>query len=104
MSMSAPRELDHKSLTAESLVIRNSNGDEIAYLGASTAGSGLFHIYHKAGTRMTGAGVHKDDSGGLITLYNKTGEGIKQIDLDDYGNGVVGAYNRKGKGRTLESK
>ena len=25
-----------------------------------------------------------------------------QLYVDDYGNGVVGAYNRKGKGRTLE--
>ena len=36
--------------------------------------------------------------------YNKTGEGVVQLSVDDYGNGVVGAYNRKGKGRTLESR
>ena len=34
--------------------------------------------------------------------FNKTGEGVVQLYADDYGNGVVGAFNRKGKGRTLE--
>ena len=33
---------------------------------------------------------------------HKTGESIVQMYADEYGNGVVGAYNRKGKGRTLE--
>ena len=36
--------------------------------------------------------------------FNKTGEGVVHLSVDDYGNGVVGAYNRKGKGRTLESR
>ena len=42
------------------------------------------------------------DNGGLVYVYNKTGEDIVQISADEYGNGVVGAYNRKGKGRTLQ--
>ena len=43
-----------------------------------------------------------DDTGGSLTVFNKTGEGIAQVKADDYGNGVVGAWNRKGKGRTLQ--
>ena len=39
---------------------------------------------------------------GMIEVTNKTGEGIAQMYADDYGNGVVGAWNRKGKGRTLK--
>ena len=39
-----------------------------------------------------------------MTVHNKTGEEIIQLHVDDYGNGVVGAYNRKGMGRTLESR
>jgi hypothetical protein len=27
---------------------------------------------------------------------------VVQLSADDYGNGVVGVYNRKGKGRTLK--
>jgi hypothetical protein len=42
------------------------------------------------------------DNGGVIQVYNKTGEFIANMYADDYGNGVVGAWNRKGKGRTLQ--
>ena len=31
-----------------------------------------------------------------------TGESIATMYADEYGNGVVGAWNRKGKGRTLK--
>jgi len=40
--------------------------------------------------------------GGLVYVYNKTGEFIAEMSADEYGNGVVGAWDRKGKGRTLE--
>ena len=42
-----------------------------------------------------------DDTGGYLVIKNKTGETIVQLYADDYGNGVVGAWNRKGEGRTL---
>jgi len=35
-------------------------------------------------------------------VFNKTGETIASMYADEYGNGVVGAYNRKGNGRTLQ--
>ena len=54
-----------------------SNGKELVTLGATT-------------------------SGGVVNVYNKTGESIVQIYADDYGNGFVGAYNRKGMGRSLQ--
>jgi hypothetical protein len=38
----------------------------------------------------------------MINGYNKTGDGAVQPYADEYGNGVVGAYNRKGEGRTLK--
>jgi|TARA_B110000116_G_scaffold9916_1_gene8242 hypothetical protein len=38
----------------------------------------------------------------LVQVFNKTGEGIATMKADEYGNGVVGAWNRKGKGRTLK--
>ena len=41
------------------------------------------------------------NTGGMINVYNKTGEDVVQMYADEYGNGVVGAFNRKGKGRTL---
>ena len=43
-------------------------------------------------------------NGSLVYVYNKTGEDIVQLFAEDYVNGVVGAWNRKGKGRTYDSK
>jgi len=43
----------------------------------------------------------KEGNGALLEMYNKTGEAVIQAGTDEYGNGYVGAYNRKGKGRTL---
>ena len=42
------------------------------------------------------------NTGGMINVYNKTGEDVVQMYADEYGNGVVGPFNRKGKGRTLK--
>ena len=41
------------------------------------------------------------ENGLAITVNNKTGEEVVQISVDEDGNGVVGAFNRKGVGRTL---
>ena len=46
--------------------------------------------------------LNADDNGGLINVFNKTGEDIAQIYADVYGSGVVWAGNRKGKGRELK--
>ncbi len=40
--------------------------------------------------------------GGSITVWNGRGKQIALLYADEYGNGMVGAYNRKGKGRTLK--
>ena len=47
-------------------------------------------------------GADDEDNGGLVVVLNKTDEEAVRLFADEYGNGVVGAYNRKGKGRTLK--
>ena len=42
------------------------------------------------------------ENGGALGINKKTGEAVVGLVADEYGNGVVGAYNRKGKGRTLQ--
>ncbi len=42
------------------------------------------------------------DNGGGMWMFNKTNENVVKLGVDEYGNGVVGAYNRKGKGKTLK--
>ena len=61
------------------IIIKNSNGeDSIQIYGGIASGTG-----------------------GIVRLYNKTREMAVHLYADEYGNGVVGAYNRKGQGRTL---
>jgi hypothetical protein len=45
-----------------------------------------------------GPGVGK--AGGELAIFNKSGSEIVQGPAAEYGNGVVGAYNSKGKGPT----
>jgi len=46
--------------------------------------------------------LRADEYGGILNILNKTGEEVVQILVDEYGNGKVGAYNRKGMGKTLK--
>ena len=41
---------------------------------------------------------------GSIKVFNKTDEEIITLEADEYGNGEVGAWNRKGKGRVWRSQ
>ena len=43
-----------------------------------------------------------NDNGGAVFVYNKTSESIATMNADEYGNGKVGAWSRKGRGRTLQ--
>jgi hypothetical protein len=45
--------------------------------------------------------ISSESNGGYLSIKNKTGENVVQAHAhaDEYGNGVVGAYNRKGMGR-----
>ena len=52
------------------------------------------------GEHKVGLGV--GENGGYLEVFNKTGEVVVGLHTDEYGNGVVDAYNRKGKGRTLQ--
>jgi hypothetical protein len=59
-------------------------------------------VNSKTGTNLIFTGASSRGNGFFFEGYNKTGEAVVQLSADDYGNGVVGAYNRKGKGRTLQ--
>ena len=43
------------------------------------------------------SGPDSGDTGGMVLVFNKTGEDVVQIYADEYGNGVVGTWNCKGK-------
>jgi hypothetical protein len=41
-------------------------------------------------------------TGGGVWVKHRTGEDIATMKVDEYGDGLVGAYDRKGMGRTLK--
>lgn len=81
-----------------SLTAYSAQGKGLVYLSAFPEG-GVFSISSLQGKDLVF--ISSDDSGGVVEVHNKAGEGIVQLRADEYGNGVVGAYNRKGKVRTL---
>jgi hypothetical protein len=105
----------------------SAKGKELVELGVATGGNGTLSTYSTKGKKLVELGVTTDsdgmlvvnsadgkkgvrldghsreNTGGLLNLYNKTGESVVQLSADEYGNGVVYAGNRKGKGRTLRS-
>ena len=81
----------------------SSSGKKIVDLGTTTSGDGILTTYSSSGKKPVKLGAHKD-VGGALSVFNKTGEAVCTMHPEDYGNGVIGAWNRKGKGRTLESR
>jgi len=88
------------------LEISNKSGQAVIYAGTGTDGDGdgLFAVNNKSGQAVIYAGVNSDETGGYIAVDNKTGQSVVTLGVDEYGNGEVGAWNRKGKGRVFDSK
>jgi hypothetical protein len=85
-------------IKAKSIHVVDDEGKTRVLLTADKNGERMF-VYNKDGKNTVFIG--NTEKGGAITISNKTQDEIVQIHADEYGNGVVGAYNRKGKGRTL---
>jgi hypothetical protein len=47
------------------------------------------------------SGNNRFDTGGSRRIVNKTNDTVVELTVDDYGHGLVGAYDREGKGRVL---
>ena len=80
----------------------SKTGTDLSSAGASDGGNGLLKVMSKTGTDLIYAGGSTSGNGFHFEGFNKTGEGVVQLSADDYGNGVVWAGNRKGKGRSLK--
>ena len=94
---------DDGIIRGKGLIVTNDEGTPLIAAGANTFdGNGLLKVKSKTGQNLIYAGAAADGNGFDFHGFNKTGEGVVQLFADDYGNGVVGAYNRKGRGRTLK--
>ena len=93
---------DDGVIRGQYLFLGNEQGETVVWAGASASGNGLLKVTSKTGTDLIYAGASANGTGFLFNGYNKAGEAVVQLSVDDYGNGVVGAYNRRGEGRTLK--
>ena len=112
----------HKVI-ARHILVKNDAGDIVVTLGVNDGGDGLVWTQSAKGKNLVeltstvdGNGtvstyqpngkelvtLNSTDSGGVVQVSNKTGEPIALMHADEYGNGVVWAGNRKGKGRALK--
>jgi hypothetical protein len=110
------------TVVARRIVVSNDAGDFVVFLGADDKGAGLVYTPSAKGKDLVKLGATKNggrittykpdgkrlvaigttDYGRIILVSNKTGETIAEMGADEYGNGLVGAWSRKGKGRTLQ--
>ena len=77
----------------------HSSGESGVTIGVDEQG-GSRGLHNASGEITTF--ITNTEYGGGVSIANKTGEEIIHIGADKYGNGRVRAYNRKGKGRTLQ--
>ena len=84
--------------------IRSPEDAVLVKLDRTVCGDGVLVVNAKdgrEGVRVEGSTLF-EDTGGYLSIRNRTGEKVVTLCGDEYGNGVVGAYDRKGKGRTLK--
>ena len=79
---------DDRVIRGRSLLLENEQGERVVWAGSDMESNGQLKVNSKTGTDLIFA--------------RATVEGVVILSVDDYGIGVVGAYNRKGEGRTLK--
>ena len=122
MAATGDKSGEFDTVVARSIYLLNDAGDAVVTLGANDDGDGVVYTMSAKGPLLVTLGLTvgggsvttyqpngkalvelgTSDNGGLVYAFNKTGESIAQMGADEYGNGVVGAYNRKGIGQTLQ--
>lgn len=80
------------------VVVVDSEGIPRVSISAQKLG-GAVTITNREGNERAKLGATED--GGVLTINNKTGTKVVHAGVDEYGNGVVGVFDRKGKGRAL---
>ena len=93
------------AIMAQSVAVISGEKKLAVSLGVAGDGNGTVTTYETNGSELFGkilVDLTASPNGGLVEVFNTAGEDVVQMYADDYGNGVVGAYNRKGKGRTLK--
>ena len=93
------------AVMAQSVAVINDENKLAVSLGVAGDGNGTVTTYETNGSELFGeilVDLTASPNGGLVEIFNSAGEDVVQMYADDSGNGVVGAYNRNGIGRTLQ--
>ncbi len=100
--------LGHADNGSGLLKVCDELGREVATINSDMEGSGFFKLSGWPSGRKTKPLVHigRDgrDGGGLVYVYNKTGEVVCAMKADAYGRGFIAAMDRKGRGPSLKPK
>lgn len=91
-----------KEIYATKIVVKDPNSPTDILMAVHRFGGGISISNANESTVVLSA--NSNENGGTIFLRNKTGDQVITIGADEYGNGEVGAWNRKGKGRVLRSQ
>lgn len=92
-------------IVAKSLKLVNDKGEIRVYAGTSGQGNGVLSVVDlDNGVGVQLLGRETLGYGGVIYVKNKAGQEIVVISANEYGMGQVGAYDRQGKGRTLQPR
>ena len=85
----------------------NLNKDGLFFTEMEVDGSASsVAVYSKTGVVLKDrVSIFSDpfSNGGSILIRNRTGDLAVVIEADEHGNGKVGAYNRRGKGKVLKA-
>jgi len=87
-------------INAGGMFIYNKNSKGVVSLRAAND-KGYLELSNNEGLEQIMLTILDNENGGVIKLFNKTGDEIVQLLVDEYGNGFIGVWDRKGKGRTL---
>lgn len=79
-----------------------ANGKPLVELGANTGGNGRIRTFNDQGKELVVIGGMAESDAMALAVYNKTGEAVCTLRVDENGNGVIGVWDRNGKGRTLK--
>ena len=79
-------------------------GEPMAFLAGRTSGGELNVRNNPANSMKKGGAlvVSPGANGPEVKLHNRTNDIVVTLSADDYGNGLVGAWDRKGQGNTLK--
>jgi len=91
-----------KEIYATKIVVKDPQSPTDIHMVVHRFGGGI--TISNANESTVNLSANSNENGGTIFLRNKTGDQVITIGADDYGNGEVGAWNRKGEGRVWDSQ